>query len=277
MDTPGSTPVRIFIGSGESSILERRTLIHSLQRTTKRVLDIRVFNGTHDTIEVAGQEPVRVGMPLAIKYRNFTEFSLYRFLIPSLCGHVGRALWLDSDMLCLDDIGTLFDMNLHGCDVACVPAYSPDAWATSVMLIDCARARFDLVQVLGEIDRGLYSMEQFMRLEPPYLRQHPLAIAPMDGGWNSFDTRDEHTRLVHFTNLRTQPWRVPGHPLAPLWRAAFGEARQAGLITERDIRRALSLGHAGAAALEGREPDSTPVPRRRGLLGRLRDLAAGRG
>lgn len=266
-------PVRIFIGSGESSVLERRTLIHSLQRTTQRALDIRVFNGTHDTIEVAGRDPVPVGMPLAIKYRNFTEFSLYRFLVPSLCGHAGRAIWLDSDMLCLDDIGALFDLDLGGCAVACMPAYAPGAWATSVMLIDCAAARFDLGEIIGEIDAGEYTMEQFMRFEPPYLQRHPLAIAPLDGAWNSFDARDEHTHLVHFTNLRTQPWRVTGHPLASLWLAGFGAARQAGLIRERDIRRALSLGHADAAALDQGSAAAPAATQRRGILGRLRALA----
>ena len=54
-------------------------------------------------------------MSLRAKYLNATEFSLYRFLIPELCGHVGKAIWLDSDMVCLADIGELFDTGLGRC------------------------------------------------------------------------------------------------------------------------------------------------------------------
>ena len=43
--------VRIFIGSGEQSVVERRVLVHSLRRHTRRPLDIHVFNGTHNAIE----------------------------------------------------------------------------------------------------------------------------------------------------------------------------------------------------------------------------------
>ena len=37
--------VRIFIGSGEASRLERKTLIHSIRKHTRRPLDLYVFNG----------------------------------------------------------------------------------------------------------------------------------------------------------------------------------------------------------------------------------------
>jgi hypothetical protein len=40
-------PVKIFIGSGEQSLLERKVLIYSLHKHTRRELDISVFNGTH--------------------------------------------------------------------------------------------------------------------------------------------------------------------------------------------------------------------------------------
>ncbi|MFN9917781.1 MAG: hypothetical protein ACK53L_34660, partial [Pirellulaceae bacterium] len=104
-----SSPVRVFIGSGEASLLERKTLIHSLRKHTRRELDIYVFNGTHNAIERNDEAPILADMPLWIKYRNYTEFSNYRWLIPAICNHQGRAIFLDSDMVCLSDIGELFD------------------------------------------------------------------------------------------------------------------------------------------------------------------------
>src|SRR6056297_2579541 len=111
-----SEPVRVFIGSGEASVLERKTLIYSLKKHCSRELDIYVFNGTHNSIEHNDEPPVLANMPLWIKYRNYTEFSNYRFLIPEICNHQGRAIFLDSDMVCLGDIAKFFDQPMDGCD-----------------------------------------------------------------------------------------------------------------------------------------------------------------
>ena len=43
---PTSQPVRVFIGSGEASLLERKTLVHSLRQHTSRPLDIYVFSSS---------------------------------------------------------------------------------------------------------------------------------------------------------------------------------------------------------------------------------------
>lgn len=49
-----------------------------------------------------------------------TEFSFSRFLTPYLHNYEGRALFLDSDMLVLDDIAKLFDSCDKNHDVFCV-------------------------------------------------------------------------------------------------------------------------------------------------------------
>ena len=76
--------IKVFIGSGEASLLERKVAIYSLQKHTQRQLDIYVFNGTHNSIELNDQEPFLAPLSLKLKYHNITEFSLYRFLIPQI-------------------------------------------------------------------------------------------------------------------------------------------------------------------------------------------------
>src|SRR4029079_17992746 len=84
--------IKIFIGSGEASLVERKTLIYSLHKHTKRKLDIYVFNGTHNALEHNQDEPVLAPLPLKLKYLNgSTEFSLYRYLIPQICQYRGKA------------------------------------------------------------------------------------------------------------------------------------------------------------------------------------------
>ena len=79
-----SAPVRVFIGSGEASLLERKTLIYSLRKNSKRPLEIWVINGTHNAIERNDAPPFLAPLSLEMKYRNVTEFSLYRYLIPQM-------------------------------------------------------------------------------------------------------------------------------------------------------------------------------------------------
>ena len=73
--------VKVFIGSGEASLIERKVLIHSLRKHSQRKLDIYVFNGTHNSVELNDEKPFLAPMSLRVKYRNVTEFSFYRFLM----------------------------------------------------------------------------------------------------------------------------------------------------------------------------------------------------
>ena len=255
--------VRVFIGSGEASLLERKTLIYSLRKNSKRDLDIYVFNGTHDAIERNDDKPVAAGLPLEIKYRNFTEFSNYRFIIPQICGYEGRAIFVDSDTICLTDIGELFDTDMQGNQfLAKAEAYKGSgSWGLSVMLLDCAKARFDLPKYFREIDEGKYTNTDLHQMTPGFLDHHPFKIGPIDPNWNSFDKHDEHTKLIHYTNLGTQPWKYPGHPYGELWFKYFNEARAAGVISNRDIDVTLSRAYARQDILRGNSPaGSGPSP-----------------
>ena len=251
------TPVRVFIGSGEASVLERKTLIHSLRKHTQRELDIYVFNGTHNSIERNDEPPVLADMSLNIKYRNYTEFSNYRWLIPSICNHQGRAIFLDSDMVCVSDIGELFDLDMKGCAMlAKAEAYKGDkSWGMSNILFDCSKCHFDLEQIFREVDQKMYTNTEFQQMAPAFLAKHPYALGPLDPNWNSFDHFDEHTKLIHYTNLRTQPWKFAGHKHESLWFKYFNEARKVGVIPNSDIDKTLSRAYARQDILA---PISTP-------------------
>lgn len=240
--------VRIFIGSGEQSVLERKVLIYSLRKHTKRELDIRVFNGTHNAIEHPNRPPAPAPLSLQLKYRNLTEFSLYRYLIPQLCSFRGKALYLDSDMVCLSDIGELYDTALEDSDfLAKRDAYShvgEKMWALSVLLIDCTRCRFDLDHIFAEMDEGCFRYVDFSQMSTKFLSFHPFTIGELDPHWNVFDRYDTETKLIHYTNLFTQPWKFPNHPYERVWFSHLREALHAGYVTQQDIDLAILRGYA---------------------------------
>lgn len=229
--------VRVFIGSGEASRLERKTLIHSLQKNSKRDLEIFVLNGTHNAIEKLGSEPVPAPMPLDIKYRNVTEFSLYRHIIPEFCNFQGKAIYIDSDMVVLQDIGELFDTPLNGHQfLAKQDAYGDTKlWGLSVMLIDCATYRPDLREIFAEIDRGDYTLNDFSNMSPKFLKKHPYHIGTIDPDWNVFDFYNANTKLIHYTDLLTQPWKFPNHPYGDIWYQYLEEAKALGIVDDYDI------------------------------------------
>lgn len=262
--------VRVFIGSGEASLLERRTAVYSLRKHTQRDLDIYVFNGTHNAVELNDGEPTPAPMSLRVKYRNVTEFSLYRYLIPEICGYKGRAIYIDSDTICLTDIGELFDAPMNGAHfLAKSEAYNGGLWGLSVMLIDCETCRFDLEEVVDEIDRELYTMNDFACMSPQFLARHPYGIRELDPRWNSFDYADAETKLIHYTNLYTQPWKYAGHPHGELWFEYFNAARAAGYVTERDIELSLVRSYVRLDVLEGNNPAPAPPPPGQSRLRRL--------
>ncbi len=250
--------VRVFIGSGEASLLERKVAIYSLRKHTKRDLDIYVFNGTHNAIELNDGEPFAAPLSLKLKYQNITEFSLYRYLIPQICNYQGKAIYIDSDIICLTDIGELFDTPLKGCQfLAKKDAYShmgKELWALSVMLIDCEKCQFKLETYYKEIAQGLYSQKDFACMSPTFLTHHPYQIRELDPRWNVLDYADRSTKLIHYTNLHTQPWKHPNHPYGKLWFTYFHEAIAAGYVTQQDIDLSLARSYVRRDIMKGNSP-----------------------
>lgn len=248
-----STPV-VFIGSGEASLLERKVLIHSIRRSTPGPVEIVVFNGTHNTLEREGRAPELAPMSLRAKYQNITEFSNYRFLIPQLCGHRGRALYLDSDMVCIGDLHELFDAPMGDAAFLAKPFtdfQGQARWGLSVTLFDCVRCQFDLDTYASEIDHGLYGYNDLQQMSPAFLAAHPFRIGSIDPHWNAYDELTERTRLIHYTNLHMQPWKVRGHPHGDFWFRRLSEAREAGAVTDDDIELSIRRGYVRADLVEG--------------------------
>lgn len=249
--------VRVFIGSGEASILERKVLIYSLRKNSQRELDIYVFNGTHNSIELNDDEPFLAPMSLRIKYRNITEFSYYRFLIPEICNYQGRAIWLDSDMIALGDIGELFDRPLDDNVLLAKRQWYPnlhpslDPRCPAVVLINCEQWKLDLEALIDEIDQNLYSERDLMHYTTRFRAIHPYKIGVIDPNWNVRDFWNEKTKLIHYTNLTTQPWKYPNHPYGELWFQYFNEACESGYITKRDIELSMVRAYVRLDLLKG--------------------------
>ncbi|MDH3703622.1 MAG: glycosyltransferase [Alphaproteobacteria bacterium] len=137
--------IRIFIGYDPREAIAFNVLAHSIQRRASR------------PVAVAPVMLSQLG-PLMWRERHplqSTDFSFSRFLVPYLCGFEGWAIFMDCDMLMLDDVANLWDLRDERYAVMCVhhnhipeeetkflgqpqTRFEKKNWS-SVMLLNCAR------------------------------------------------------------------------------------------------------------------------------------------
>jgi len=102
--------IRIFIAATSAEWLPARVLEFSIREKTN--LDVE--------IQYLYQSGIEVPVPHDIGNKPRTPFSFQRFLIPELCKHSGRAIYLDADMQVFHDISGLWNQSFSGCDLQTV-------------------------------------------------------------------------------------------------------------------------------------------------------------
>jgi hypothetical protein len=233
--------IEVYVGADRSQLLAVAVLEHSIRRHTRRPVQVRPL------IDLDLPEP------RDIRQGSRTNFSFARFAIPELAGYQGRALYLDADMLVFRDVGELWDIPLGGGSVAIqqeIPGHAVSHQKAgaparrvkqcSVMLIDCERAQWDVHRIVAGLD-GRYSYEELM---------YELCILPesevrysVPFEWNSLEHFDETTRLIHYTDMDTQPWVSADNRNGRLWLEEVRLMLEAGALTGREIKGEVELGY----------------------------------
>jgi hypothetical protein len=126
------------------------------------------------------------------------------------------------------------------------------------MLLDCAqlthwRWQDDVDALFAET----LDLEPWLRLAD----EAPDTIGPLEEEWNHLDTLTAATKLLHYTDMHTQPWRtglpcavapdrlVTAHPDARQERLFFSlvsECLRSGEVTEELLRDAVARKHLRA-------------------------------
>jgi lipopolysaccharide biosynthesis glycosyltransferase len=149
--------------------------------------------------------------------KQSTDFSFTRFLVPYLCGFEGWAIFMDSDVLMLDDIAKLWELRDDRFAVQVVQhdhqpcentkflgqiqtSYPKKNWS-SVMLMNCARCTMltpDYVNTASGLE-----MHRFNWLENGKL------VGALPSRWNHLVDYDTELPLSEISNLhftRGGPW-----------------------------------------------------------------------
>lgn len=166
--------MRVFIGFDPRQPIAYQVLHHSISERSSKPAPITKLRLSQ----------------LPIKRVGLTEFTFSRYLCPFLCDYEGWSLFLDADMLVLDDISKLFDL-------------ADDKYA--VMVVKNPQLRFEWPSLM------LFNNAKCETLTPewvdnannaPQAFQWANEVGSLPSEWNhcvGYDAPRNDARLVHFT------------------------------------------------------------------------------
>ena len=228
LGAPG--PIRIFVGTDASQMIGAKVLHYSLQ--------------THTAMTAVFDQMQDVTPPTPREKKNWarTEFSFRRFAIPAQTGYQGRGVYLDADMQVFQDFRELWDAPFNGATVLSAPSNTPKRTAQfAVMLLDCARLKWDVDEIVAGLDAGLYDYKQLVAdlcLVPDEQKRQSIS-----SDWNSMEEFEAgRTRLLHYTDMDRQPWVSARNRNGFLWADELVRAMNAGFISQDEVNESIKQG-----------------------------------
>ncbi|WLG49329.1 glycosyltransferase [Pseudomonas sp. FP1742] len=234
--------IRVYVGVDRSQLLAVPVLEYSIKRHTTA------------KVEVIPMLDLPVPEPLDPRNGQRTGFSFSRFCIPKLSGYKGKAIYMDADMLVFRDIRELWNIPFDGAKIIIqqevkftdestqkVGAPKTRKKQCAVMLLDCERLDWDVETIVRGMDEGRYDYDQLMSQLIILDEEHVKYGVPFE--WNSLEHWDTDTRLIHYTDVYTQPWSACGNKNAWPWFAEVRMMLADGTLTEAAIQKEIDLGY----------------------------------
>jgi hypothetical protein len=171
--------------------------------------------------------------PSVWRRRDLQSFAPLRRMVPALLGFSGRALVLDPDIFAIGDVCELLSRDMGGKAILCRQKDEVRAgrrlYSSAVMLLDCSRlTHWNWERDVDEIFSHRLHLGAWLAL----LDEPPERIGPLESEWNDMDTLTERTKLLHNTEIVTQPWKtgLPAdyHEYAPRHGALLETLKRAG-------------------------------------------------
>jgi hypothetical protein len=247
------SPIRIYVATMEEQMLAVKVLEYSIRKHASM------------TTEVIPMHTSGIDMPRPQSPANWprTPFSFQRFLIPQMAGYRGHAIYLDSDMQVFSDIRELWCYEMNGNHLLSVapPVEGDRKPQYSVMLLDCNKLQWRITDIVKSLDEGELTYEDLMYQMSIATKQE--TRIPIE--WNSLERYVEgRTKLVHYTDMNTQPWIYARHPLGHVWMRDLLEAIDKGFISREYVFEHIQKGWARPSLryqVENKVEDALLLPR----------------
>jgi lipopolysaccharide biosynthesis glycosyltransferase len=188
--------IKIFIASEPGNEKAEQTLHWSIKNTTSGPFEIAWM--TDILPEWQGWNKGRDNRKQNSGVGWATNFSCFRWAIPELCNFNGKAIYLDVDQLLIKDIRQMWELPMN--DSAYL-AIRPER--TDVMLMDCSKFKNHWWPSINEMKPSGNLQNYYRKIVSKYC-----SVGKLDEIYNCLDGENynESTRLIHYTNMNTQPW-----------------------------------------------------------------------
>jgi len=223
-------PIRIFIGASSSEWLPAKVLEYSIRVNTRLNIEANLLSTVSRPFD----------LPVDKKNWPRTPFSFQRFLIPEICDHKGRAIYLDADMLVFSDISAVWTSDFGGADVLTTQSNTTRRQSQfSVMLLDCEKLDWSIESIIESLDKGLITYEQLMYKF--VIAKNPKAHLPWS--WNSLEYFDSSSvNLLHYTDMNIQPWISIKNKYCGIWISFLRRAIDDGFVQIDDVVQQVNAG-----------------------------------
>ena len=236
--------LRVFVGASEQEGVPTKVLESSIKRRATFPV------GVYSLGDVMKKKGIEVPVPIDPKNRPKTNFSFHRWCIPEICDYKGKAVYCDSDQVVLEDIEELLLMfDKYPDKSVIIMSDSQPFYETSVMLIDCEKVKWDIKDIVKRLDSGELTYKSLMFKMSLVNREEYIVGAEKQ--WNSLDQYNEKkTKLLHFTNRSTQPYKGGKSPLTHIWMEELKVAKQIGYVSSKEIKKAVAKNWISKNCLE---------------------------
>lgn len=261
MNNPNQV-VRIFIGSSAKNVVEEKVFIHSLLKHSSLPLEINIIDGNTGSVTLHTGEVKRLPSEIGDRIKGATAFSLSRYAIPQWCEYQGKAIYCDSDQICLEDISELWNYELLDAAVAAVHVKEAKSrkdyvssflkklinsednyYLTSVMIMDCSKLQaWNLGAIIKSFEQNNFSYTDMMFLGKEFTKLFSTKVKNLPNTWNHLDVLLEDSKLIHFTDLTSQPWLFDHNPVGPFWEKLYLETVNKGEISKEEVLQAYQNG-----------------------------------
>lgn len=193
--------IKIFIGCDPNNcdLEQMMVLDFSLKKHTQASVELIWMQLSHDSSSFWYSDPSQKQGWITEKWA--TPFSGFRWAIPEYCNFQGRAIYMDTDVIVLDDIEKLWNHAIDGS--AIVAAKGGESTARLCTCVwDCEKAKSH-IPPLDELKSNPDSHKNLMKM----IKKEAFLVHPYQDHFNCIDGENltiEEIKILHYSDMGTQ-------------------------------------------------------------------------
>lgn len=196
-----SDTIKVFVGCDPNNcdLEQMMVLDYSIHKYTSLPVEIVWMQLSHDPKSFWYSDPEKNEGWNTTRWP--TPFSGFRWAIPEYCNYSGRAIYMDADVIVLDDLAKLWQHSIEGKSIVAAKK-NADMTRLCTCVWDCNAAK-DVVLPIEKLRKNPKSHKEMMAL----FKKNAQLIQPYQDSYNCIDGENlatEEIKILHYSDMGTQ-------------------------------------------------------------------------